>query len=303
MLYAPRVMKSGTSLYPPESIARLPTGTYELPLPLRTFFQIWSRLQPAAAGTRAAQLFGTPRKRQPGQIRELPQPWKKRNVRTENGSSIVLYELGEGPAIGLLHGWNGFAAQFNHWTETAARSGFRWIAWDMPGHGGSEGKLSSVLEFAKTLSLLSKTEGPFHGVVTHSLGGPATLLALEQYGVVLDRAVLIASPAELAGFTEHFCRALGLSRAARKILIESAEDHFGVGFAELTIDGMLSRIGEPPRGLIIHDDSDLSVPEEHAELILNSWPNARELRTERMGHVGLLRDTSVIEYAIEFLSE
>jgi pimeloyl-ACP methyl ester carboxylesterase len=296
-------MKAGTQPYPPESIARLPTGSYELPFALSTFFQIWSLLQPASAGTRAARMFGTPRKRRETDIYELPEPWKKRNVRTEYGAEIVLFELGEGPAIGLLHGWNGFAAQFRPWTEAALRSGFRWLVWDMPGHGRSEGELSSVLEFARTLSHLSRTEGPFHGLVTHSLGGPAALLALEQYEVAIERVVLIASPAELAGFTEHFCRALRLSPAARRILIEQAETHFGVGFSDLTIDGMLSRIGEPPQAFIIHDDSDLSVPEEHGELILRSWPGSRELRTEGVGHAGLLRDTLVIADTIGFLSE
>ncbi|MGZ5446135.1 MAG: alpha/beta hydrolase [Thermoanaerobaculia bacterium] len=47
------------------------------------------------------------------------------------------WSWGEGPAVLLVHGWGGHAAQFQSFVEPLVRAGFRAIAFDAPSHGSS----------------------------------------------------------------------------------------------------------------------------------------------------------------------
>jgi pimeloyl-ACP methyl ester carboxylesterase len=54
--------------------------------------------------------------------------------------------------------------------------------------------------------------------------------------------------------------------------------------------------------LVLHDPDDSQVPFEDAEMLVRAWPSARLETADGLGHTGILRDPSIVERAIAFLS-
>ena len=72
-------------------------------------------------------------------------------------------------------------------------------------------------------------------------------------------------------------------------------------FARLSTEAMLA--GQSLPGLIVHDRGDRDVPVAHAERLQHSWPDARLMLTEGLGHRRILRDPEVIAAAVDFLRQ
>ena len=56
--------------------------------------------------------------------------------------------MGAGPRILLVHGWGGHAARLRRYVRPLNAAGFRVVAFDAPGHGGSGGGPVSLPEIA-----------------------------------------------------------------------------------------------------------------------------------------------------------
>ena len=66
-----------------------------------------------------------------------PGPWNHRNV-SANGARFHVVEMGSGPAILLLHGFPSFWWTWRELIAPLAESGYRVIAMDLRGYGGSD---------------------------------------------------------------------------------------------------------------------------------------------------------------------
>jgi len=86
-----------------------------------------------------------------------------------------------------------------------AAAGYRVIAYDQPAHGLSDGRLTGLPDFADVLAEVARHHGNVRAVIAHSLGGPATAIALAR-GLTAERAVLISPPSDLLGFSRRFAR-------------------------------------------------------------------------------------------------
>ena len=105
---------------------------------------------------------------------------------------IAYHEAGSGPAVVFLHGIGAGGAQFAAQLDALAAAGFRAIAWDMPGYGGSSPlPLESIDALAATLgSFLKALKLDRPVLVGHSLGGMVLLRLLSVAPHVAGRAVL-----------------------------------------------------------------------------------------------------------------
>ncbi|HET8613217.1 MAG TPA: alpha/beta hydrolase, partial [Sphingomonas sp.] len=59
--------------------------------------------------------------------------------------AIRTVERGEGPLALMIHGFPGLAYSWRHQMEPLARAGFRAVAIDLPGYGGSDRPLDPAL--------------------------------------------------------------------------------------------------------------------------------------------------------------
>lgn len=68
---------------------------------------------------------------------EVPGPWRHRNV-AANGARFHLAELGTGPLVLFLHGFPEFWWAWRHQLPAVAEAGYRAVAMDLRGYGGSD---------------------------------------------------------------------------------------------------------------------------------------------------------------------
>ena len=64
--------------------------------------------------------------------------------------------------------------------KSLADAGYRLVTFDAPAHGRSSGSHIDLMEYVDALLEVSRKVGPLHGIIAHSFGATATLLALEK---------------------------------------------------------------------------------------------------------------------------
>jgi pimeloyl-ACP methyl ester carboxylesterase len=212
---------------------------------------------------------------------------------------VAAWRWGRGPAVALLHGWGGRAAQLTSFVEPLVARGFSVVALDAPGHGRSGRGRSSAPQFARALRAVAHAVGGLHGVVAHSLGAAAVALALRD-GLRVARVVLLAAAAEPSSWVERFAARFGLPPHVVDEMRRRSERRIGMSWTELNVPG-LARGFEAPV-LLVHDRLDLEVPIADAAAIAAAWPGATLVETRGLGHNGLLRDPAVTARAAEFLA-
>jgi len=98
-----------------------------------------------------------------------------------DGQRIAAWAWGRGPAVILAHGWGGSGGRLAAaLAAPLVESGFSVVTFDAPGHGLSDGRLSSMPQFARALHAVGDAAGSVFAVVAHSMGGSASTLAISQ---------------------------------------------------------------------------------------------------------------------------
>jgi pimeloyl-ACP methyl ester carboxylesterase len=265
---------------------------------MRTAFRTVGAVAPTIAARWAETLFCTPPARRGGD--EAFVATGSRFTFPSQGQQLAGWEWGSGPAVVLVHGWGSRASRLSGLASALVNAGFRVIAYDAPAHGESSGRFASLPEFARALGDLGETVGPVHGLVGHSLGGAAVAMAM-WHGLDARRAVLIAPPADVRIFSDHFARTLAIPPAVQQTMHRNLERRLRIVWEDLHIPTLVREL--PAAALVIHDRDDADVPFAHGEEIVGAWPGSRLESTRGLGHRTLLRDPAVIRWSVEFLLE
>ena len=190
----------------------------------------------------------------------------------------------EGPAVLMMHGWEGPPTQFRHFIEPLLAAGRQVIALDAPEHHASVGSEAALMEVAMSLLEAAVEIRSLDTVIGHSLGAAAVAIALAQ-GLPAERAVLIASPSRIKDSLHGFSGLLGLPRISAR---------------ELEIGHQVAGLEIP--ALIVHDRDDTAVPFADGQAIADAWPSARLLATEGLGHWRVLTDQRVTRQVAAFVT-
>jgi pimeloyl-ACP methyl ester carboxylesterase len=202
------------------------------------------------------------------------------------------------PLVILVHGWGGRGTQLRHFIAPLLARGFSVIAFDAPGHGMTGGPDSSLPHFLRGLEAMLDHLGPAHALIGHSLGGAVAALVMARRPDAARRGVLIAAPASLTESTWRFAAALNWPADMRAAVQRRIEYRFGVPWSEFEAG---HRVG-PQDLLVIHDRHDREVPFAEGLRHAGTWPAARMLETEGLGHRRVLADSRVISATTEFIS-
>jgi pimeloyl-ACP methyl ester carboxylesterase len=216
---------------------------------------------------------------------------------TENEiEEVAVYQWGKADhRVLLVHGWGGKAAQFFSFVGPLLESGFEVIAFDAPAHGASSGSFASGPAFARVARMIAG--GPLHGIIAHSLGGSASAIALAQ-GLSANRVVFLAPVASIGPLLEEFIR---LRQVPEPVTAKLRERFAARYSAEIVSVPLMARRFDAPV-LIFHDPQDHDLPFSHSEAIAAAWPGAALIAASGAGHWRIMRDHSVIERSIRFLS-
>lgn len=268
---------------------------------LRSSLGVISRVTPDGAAMIAERVFLSPRRYvRPAFEHELCEQARHVFVPSDDGA-IATWEWGdEGPRVLLVHGWEGRGAQLGALVPPLVGLGFRVVTFDAPGHGDTAGSISSLFHFARAIRSVVRAFGTFHAVVTHSMGGAATTLALSQEPFA-RRIAMIAPPIDLRDFTRHLSQQLGLDENVRARIHRRLGDRFGVPIESVRVAALAPAMRAPL--LVIHDEEDRNVPIACGELYASTWPGATLVRTRGLGHQRILRDDAVVRALVRFVVE
>ena len=264
-------------------------------------FAASSLLFPELAGAWAERLFLTPPRRRDAAATALDLIDARSTLIEHKGRTIATWHWGsrEGPAVLLVHGWGGHAAQMRGFVFPLLAAGFRVIAYDQPAHGISEGKLTGLPDFADVLAEVAWRHGEVRAVIGHSLGATAAALALAR-GLRIERVVAVSPPADLVGYSRRFARWHWIPEPVRGAMQSAIEERYGVRWSELELPRLAPRLSAD--ALVIHDRDDRMVPWTQGASFARHWPGARLHSTDGLGHGRILQDGSVVHAAADFIA-
>jgi pimeloyl-ACP methyl ester carboxylesterase len=217
------------------------------------------------------------------------------------GRDLEAWTFGStGPAVVLVHGWEGRGAQLGAFIEPLLQQGFRVVTYDAPGHGASKGNRSSLVEMAQAVLDAGRALGPFHGAVAHSAGAAATSLAIRN-GASFERLVYIAPPADLGAYLPRVAAALGITEKAVLLARKRLAERFGFAWAEVAHDHLAKSMDTPL--LLIHDAHDGEIDVQNGIHLSSLWRGAQVEITSGLGHRRILRDDRAVTRAVRFLSQ
>jgi pimeloyl-ACP methyl ester carboxylesterase len=215
------------------------------------------------------------------------------------GNEVVHYTWGDGDRrVLLVHGWSSNAGQVASLAQALAAAGFTVVALDLPGHGRSEGKRSSVIHFAKAIEAASDRRGPFYALVAHSLGAAAATYALSR-GVQCERAVFFSPVGSYANVWRHAEQRLKVSPKVMGFAVRRAEKWLGITFDHIEPTVLAPRLS--CKLLVVHDQYDWETPISDSEALVRSWPDAHLLQGYKLGHSRILSDHGMVRCAVDFV--
>ena len=262
-----------------------------------------SAIAPGLAGLWAESLFLTPPRPRFPESAFYDLIDARQHIVTHRGRRLASWRWGslDAPAVLLTHGWGGRATQMRRFVFPLAAAGFRVIAYDQPAHGLSEGRLTGLPDFADALAEVVRQHGGVSAIIGHSLGGTAAALALAQgrLGTAL-RFVLVSPPSDLVGYSRRFARWHWIPERVRRAMQSAVEDRYGLRWSDLSVERLAPRLAAP--SLVIHDRSDRMVPWWQGAGLARTWPGARLLVTDGLGHGRILEDDGVTRAAAEFVA-
>ncbi|HUR88930.1 MAG TPA: alpha/beta fold hydrolase [Ramlibacter sp.] len=199
------------------------------------------------------------------------------------------------PVVLLLHGWGGHAGQMLAVAEAVAAHGLRPVLVEMPGHGASGGRTSTLPQFARAIEYVAarlKQQGfDLRALVAHSLGASAAAFAAAR-GLPVQRLVLLAPPASPPEYTRLFAQVFGLTEATRAAMQRRIEAREGILMPQFEPDAVGPRVRMPT--LVVHDRQDSINRIADGLAYAHAIRDSRFVATEGLGHRRILKDAQVL---------
>lgn len=224
---------------------------------------------------------------------------RKVDLSIRSGAGTVAAScLGEGPTVMLVHGWGGSSADMLPLATAFARAGYRSVVFDMPGHGRSSGRESSIVEFLRTMRTVADTLGQPELIVGHSFGAAATIFGITELGLPVRGAILVSPAAGPGYYVDRFARAVGLPSARTDGMVRQLVHRVGRSLESL--DAVVAARRATVPSLVFHDPADREVPFESSARISDAWNGSHLIEAPSLGHKRILRDPAVIARAVNF---
>ena len=257
-------------------------------------------LSPRLAGWWACQLFMSPRsnrQRMPA-IEGLQQACLDYQTIHDKKGKCSVYTAGKGPAVLLVHGWEGTAYNYTDMCKALLDNGFKVILFDAPAHGLSTGKQTNIIEISHVITQLANKEKNLSAIIGHSFGAVAIGHAIKS-GLVVKRFISISAPTNIEYVVDRFCHFIKASSNTKKSIITKIESFIKDDYLSLSLTEVAQELSMP--GMIIHDQSDSMIPVGHAKSLAKAWPNAILYSTKGLGHTRILLDEEVIQRIVSSL--
>jgi pimeloyl-ACP methyl ester carboxylesterase len=234
-------------------------------------------------------------------------------------------EMGEGPTVLLVHGWEGQVSDFSSLIPPLLKARYRIIAFDLPAHGGTrervqrinpdaankhlelffgkaaeqifQGETASIPACATACLAVQQRFGTFHAVIGHSVGALIAAQATTS-GLSCGRLVAIAAPARYETCARRFAEHSRLHSDETEEMIVALET-MRTQVRTISLPDIAQSQNIP--ALFIHSRDDRVVPFSDSAESVGSWRNARFLQLDGLGHRRILNFPDVIRSVTNFM--
>ncbi len=269
---------------------------------VRTKFKLLSSISKRKAAEKAFQLFCTPQIRNKKKLPPIFEKSEKLHFSFEE-NTIRGYRWNH-PAekkILILHGFESSVINFEQYVNPLIKKGYEVLAFDAPGHGRSGGKMINVLTYKNFIHYIYEHYGPVQSFISHSFGGLALSLLLEdiKHGSNF-KIVLIAPAAETSTAIDNFFKFLQLNAGVRKEFETLINEIDGKPAKWYSIARAAKKI--KARVLFLQDENDEQTPISDVTPIINeNYPNFHFVISVGLGHRRIYRDNNSFNTIIDFL--
>lgn len=205
-----------------------------------------------------------------------------------------------GEEVFLIHGWEGQAGNFADFIPHLLNAGFDVFAFDAPGHGFTESKDTSIMEFLDVLSFLLEIEKPAY-LVSHSFGGVACTYALARMDLKVKKYLLFATPNSFSERIRDIAAQVGVSERVVDLVKEKLQKESETPLDELSVAQFVQK-AHVAEALILHDKNDQVIGIEQAEAVHRAWLASKMITIEGTGHFRILRDQGTLQIGLQFLN-
>lgn len=235
---------------------------------------------------------------EPGEIVRLPAPRSHGEIVAE-----VWGDPGD-PVVYLVHGWGGWRGQLGAFVGPLREAGYRVVAVDAPGHGDADPGFmgpgrGTATEMIETFHTAVRAFGEPDGVVAHSLGTTVAMAALRD-GIRARRLVLLSPNPAFAELLDTFADLLRTGGRVKARLRAQLEGITGRAIDDFDVVPA-GADGTMPDALVVHDERDAETSHAVGAAVAATWPNARLLSTQGLGHYRILGDAQVVRAAVGHL--
>lgn len=270
---------------------------------IRTKLKLLSTVSKRKAAQAAFELFITP----PTRVKkELPPTFKTAEQLSFQfkGKKAYGYRFNHPSPkkLLILHGFESSVINFEKYIQPLIKKGYEIIAFDAPAHGRSEGKQLNAIDYKNFILHIIKTYGPVTSFITHSFGGLALSLALEEMKHDESwKVVLIAPATESITAMNKFFEFLKLDdndvkKEFEAVITEVNEKPLSWYSVSRAAQNIKAQV------LFLQDRQDEQTPLEDVEFIMKkSYPNFRFKISDGLGHSKIYRDAETVQAIIDFL--
>jgi esterase/lipase len=269
---------------------------------IRTKLSLLGKISKRKAAEKAFEIFTTP----PTRVKkDLPPVFKKAESLqfTFQDTRICGYRWNspKEKKVLILHGFESSAVNFERYIQPLVKKGYEVLAFDAPAHGRSGGKIINAVDYKNFIQHILEAYGPVTNFITHSFGGLALSLALEE--VAHDeswKAVFIAPATESERAMKNFFHLVKPDDDIKKEFQQLVEEANGKPLSWYSVARASAHI--KAQVLFLQDKLDLQTPFADVEpIIQKAYPNFRFVISEGLGHRRIYKDATSLKTIMEFL--
>ena len=269
---------------------------------IRTRLSLLGKVSKRKAAEKAFEIFTTP----PTRVKkELPPIFKKAECLQFSFQELPIYGYRwnhpQEKKVLILHGFESSVVNFDKYIQPLLKKGYEVLAFDAPAHGRSGGKIINAVDYKNFIQHILSHYGPITNFITHSFGGLALSLTLEE--VPHDetwKVVFIAPATESERAMQNFFHLVKLDDEIKNEFRKLVEEANGKPLSWYSVARASENI--KAQVLFLQDKLDAQTPFADVEPIMQKgYPNFRFVISEGLGHRRIYKDASTIKTIMEFL--
>ena len=205
------------------------------------------------------------------------------------------FKWGHGDQLILLtHGWGSKAADFSELIRELIKiEGFTVVAFDAPGNGSSEGHLSNLFLFVEAIKQITEYYGPASIMIGHSLGGKASVRALQQSSNLPKVLITIAPLINLKENFKGSMRAAEISATNQQTFLDDFEELYGQSIDDFHLEKMYD-FADQTKHILLYDLNDTITPSTDIESFLRHYPDVKPIQYNHTTHAKIISDPIAI---------